>query len=484
MARKNIELTSGDSWFSQTSNIFWLLIAFTISVFGIGIFLENELAFLLPFALVVGAITVYNFHNIFYGFFALLPFSIEIYFSNGMGTDLPTEPIMLLLTGVLILKLITDFHNLDVKKWLHPIALVLLAHLIWIYFISLYSVNSMVSIKYALAKSWYVLPFFFLSLIVFKEQTNQRISNTLKVLWWSLFVALVYVMIRHASEGFSFASINDALKPIFRNHVNYAGLLVAVFPFMFYLLRTSKRKWLYGAGLLVLLAAIYLSYTRAAHLCVFLAFVAYLIIKLRLMKFALIGAALGAVVLVLFLLHDNKYLDYAPNYQSTVAHYDFDNLMEATTKLEDISTMERVHRWVAGFHMVAERPLTGFGPGCFYPTYQDFTLNKFKTYVSDNPEKSGMHNNYLTVFVEQGVIGFLIMILMIVIPLLYGEQYYHNAADTNDKSLIMAATVSIALIAAILIINELLEADKVGPIYFLALAIIVSKANPSKKLTE
>ena len=193
------------------------------------------------------------------------------------------------------------------------------------------------------------------------------------------------------------------------------------------------------------------------------------------MRFALLGAVAGAIMLVLFLLHDNKYLDYAPNYQSTVAHYDFDNLMDATTKLEDISTMERVHRWVAGFHMVAERPLTGFGPGSFYPSYMDFTLNKFKTYVSHNPEKSGMHNNYLTVFVEQGIVGFLIMILMMVIPLVYGERYYHLSSDPHDKALIMAATISIALIAAVLIINELLEADKVGPLFFLSLAILVSK---------
>jgi len=474
MARKDIELTNNPSWLANVTTLYWVLIALTISVLCFGVYSENEMALLIPFAVVVAAITVTNFHYIYYGFFALLPFSIEIYFSNGMGTDLPTEPVMLLLTGVLVLKLITQFHKLDSKKWLHPIALVLLAHLIWIYFISIYSVNPMVSVKYALAKSWYILPFFFLSLFVFKDNTNQRIAQAIKVLWWSLFVALVYVMLRHASDGFSFAAINDAVKPIFRNHVNYAGLLVAILPFMFFLIRTEKRKWLYGCCLLFLLAAIYLSYTRAAHLCVFLAFAAYMVIRFKLMKFALLGATLGAVMLVLYLLHDNKYLDYAPNYQSTVAHYDFDNLMEATTKLEDISTMERVHRWVAGFHMVAERPLTGFGPGCFYPTYQDFTLNKFKTYVSDNPEKSGMHNNYLTVFVEQGVVGFLIMFLMIIVPLLFGEQYYHQATNQYDRALIMAATISVALIAAILIINELLEADKVGPLYFLAMAIIVS----------
>jgi len=186
-------------------------------------------------------------------------------------------------------------------------------------------------------------------------------------------------------------------------------------------------------------------------------------------------------VLVNGLMKENKYLDYAPNYSKTVAHYKFDNLMEATTKLEDISTMERVYRWVAGFHMVKERPWTGFGPGCFYPTYMDYTVRMFRTYVSDNPEKSGMHNAFLMSFVEQGIGGFLILLLMCVLPLVYGEQYYHMLSDPTDKAIIMAATVSVSIVAAVLLINELLEADKVGPLFFFSMAIIASKATHLKE---
>lgn len=482
MAREDIELNSNLPWFLKFGNQFWALMAFSIFVFALGVYTENEILYLFPFALFAAALTAYNYHYIYFAFFAVLPFSVEIYFSNGLGTNLPTEPIMLLLTAVFIVKLISSAHTLDVKRWGHPISLLLLFHLIWIYFISIYSVDTTVSIKYALAKSWYVLPFFYLSLFVFQNKSTQKITSLLKVVWWSLSLALVYIMVRHAGFGFSFADINTALRPIFRNHVNYAGLLVAVFPFLVYLFVTERRKWLYGLSLLIMLAAIYLSYTRAAHLCVFIAIGTYFVIRFRLMKYALLSAFAGLIMLVLFLLHDNKYLDYAPNYQSTIAHYDFENLVDATAKLEDISTMERVHRWVAGFHMVAERPLRGFGPGTFYPTYMDFTLNKFKTYVSDNPEKSGMHNNYLTVFVEQGVVGFFIMLLMVIVPLLLGENYYHLTTDPKDKALIMSATISVALIAAILIINELLEADKVGPLFFFALAVIVLKAKSKDKV--
>ena len=250
MAGENIERIGSIPWVQQLSNVYWMLIAFTIAAFGFGVYTENELFLLLPFALVVGLATFYNFHYLYYSFFLLLPFSVEIYFSNGMGTDLPTEPVMLVLTGILILKFINQFHRLDLKRWLHPISIILLSHLLWIYFISIYSVNTTVSLKYALAKTWYILPFFYLSLFVFKARANYKIQQVLKCLWWSLFVAICYVMLRHAAEGFSFASINDALKPIFRNHVNYAGILVAVLPYLFYLYKNEKRKAVYGLSLI------------------------------------------------------------------------------------------------------------------------------------------------------------------------------------------------------------------------------------------
>jgi len=183
------------------------------------------------------------------------------------------------------------------------------------------------------------------------------------------------------------------------------------------------------------------------------------------------------------LVHENKYLDYAPNYETTVAHYKFDNLIEATYKMEDISTMERVHRWVAGFTMVSERPWVGFGPGCFYPFYKNHTVSSFKTYVSDNPEKSGIHNNFLMVFVEQGIVGFIIMLLLCFFPILLGERTYHQLHIPWQKNIVMAATISIIVTVAVLLINDLLEADKVGPLFFLSLYIIAVLNSSIKKST-
>jgi len=178
-------------------------------------------------------------------------------------------------------------------------------------------------------------------------------------------------------------------------------------------------------------------------------------------------------VMVNSLVQKNKYLDFAPEYKKTITHLNFDNLIEATYKLEDISTMERVYRWVAGLQMVKDRPLLGFGPGCFYPFYKDYTLASFRTYVSDNPDKSGIHNYYFMCLVEQGVFGLLIVLVLFVFTILYGEYLYHRLSNKKDKSLVMSCTLAIIILAALLLMNDLIETDKLGSFYFLCLSILV-----------
>ena len=73
-----------------------------------------------------------------------------------------------------------------------------------------------------------------------------------------------------------------------------------------------------------------------------------------------------------------------------------------------------------------------------------------------------------------GGLGFvLIMLLIAILPIIYGERAYHALKNRNEKNLVMAAIICFTLIDIVILINDLLEADKVGPFYFLSLSIIV-----------
>jgi len=303
-------------------------------------------------------------------------------------------------------------------------------------------------------------------------------------------VAVLIVLTRHALEGFTFDTSHQVVRPIFRNHVSYSAILVVVLPFIWAFYRNNQNEKLKKVliGLLALfVVGTYFSYTRAAQLSLFIAVGAYFVFKFKFAKIALTSSLIVAILGSAYLATDNRYLDYTPNFETTIAHTKFDNLIEATYKMEDISTMERVYRWVAAMQMIQDRPVLGFGPGSFYFHYKKYTINSFKTYVSDNPEKSGIHNYYLMTLVEQGVLGLILFMGLIISIILYGERLYHSLTDTKEKNYIMAATISTVVICALLIINDLIEVDKVGPFFFLNASLIVLfdlKARASARRNE
>jgi O-antigen ligase len=168
-------------------------------------------------------------------------------------------------------------------------------------------------------------------------------------------------------------------------------------------------------------------------------------------------------------------MSYAPDFEKTVWHGgNLEAHLASTYKLQDVSGMERVYRWVAAARMVADKPLTGTGPSTFYPEYKRYTITGFRTYVSDNPEHSTTHNYFLLQLAEQGVPGFLLFAALVATALLTAERLYHaSAARPEVRRVVLAVVLSLVIILFHLFLNELLEVDKIGTFFFVGLAVLV-----------
>ena len=450
-------------------------IAFVLTAIMIIIGISFDLLWLtaMPFAIIVAYYFLKDYSLPYKLFFLIVPFSVEYYSSSGFGTDLPTEPLMLIMTGFSILLFFSSPSSLIKPKYLTPITGLLMLHLFWMLVTTVFSDSIFISFKFLLAKIWYVIPFYFLSIHLIRK--SEDAIKIIKLTFWPLFLVTLVIIVRHAGFGFSFDSANHVVTPIFRNHVSYASALVLFLPFIWFIAMTEKgqkMRWIYIVSILVFVIGIYFSYTRAAILSAVLAAGCYFLIRYRLFfKSVLIALPLLAGF-VYFLIKDNNYVNFAPNFERTVMHSEFSNLLDATYKLEDISTMERVYRWVAGSQMFLEKPWLGFGPGSFYTFYQHYTVNMFETYVSDNPEHSGIHNYFLMVLVEQGIIGFVIFFGFCLFILYFFEREYHRTINHEDRLLLMAAALCTIIILLTNLINDTLEVDKIGPFFFLSLALL------------
>jgi O-antigen ligase len=451
-----------------------LLVVLLVSC-GVGYLLSKEWVFLLvPFGVIALLWGIQDFKRIYLLMWATIPFAIEVDLPGGLSTDMPAEPLMWIICFLLIGYLFLYQRKTDFSFLFHPVFVILVIHFFWIILTTIISNEPLISIKYTLAKSWYLVCFVLIPLLLFKGINDFR--------QWGLVVLIpivgtvIIVLIRHSQYGFSFSTVNNAVLPIYRNHVDYACCLGIVLPYLWilrkwFVSRSAKILFVFSIGLV--LTGIYFSYTRAAWLCIPLGVLFYFIIRLRLMRVVIPLTIALAILGTAWLAYDNTYIEYAPNYEKAIAHQKFDALVSATYKMEDISTVERFYRWVAGYYMVQENPWVGYGPASFYSLYHSYVDRHFTTYVSDNPERSGMHNYYLMVAVEQGLIGLAIFIVLIMVVLLYGENLYHRMTSVKAKQFLMAALVSFGCNLFVITLNDMVETDKLGSFFFFSMAVVI-----------
>lgn len=438
------------------------------------IYTEQVALLLLPAALAVGFQVLVDYEKIYFLLFLMLPLSTEVFITDHLATDLPTEPLIVGLMLIYFLIVLSRPLSIDSKFVRHPLSVLLLLHLGWTVVTTFTSASIGFSSKFLLAKLWYIVTFFYLAGHILRHP--DRVKFILWLVALPLTLATLKVILSHATLGFAFTEINAACPPFFRNHVNYAAMLSVFLPFLWYLRKWSSNDWwkrLTEVMIVVLLFGVVTAYTRAAYVALVLALGAFWVFRLGLVRLGAVIATIALIGTLSFLLVENRFMELVPTDQ-TVAHTELSDIVSSTSELKDVSTMERYYRWIAGAQMVAEKPVFGFGPGNFYHFYKQYTLSRFSTYVSNNPEKSGVHNYYLMVTLEQGIIGLIFFMLLIYATLLYGERVYFKCRETHPEwaDLVMAALLSTLVIDAFLVMNDMIETDKIGSFFFFNIAII------------
>lgn len=419
--------------------------------------------------------TALSIHQHYLVLFAILPFSVEMEFS-GIGLDFPTELLLIYVTGWIGLLLVRDYRQIVLTRW----GFLLLLFLIWGWLCTLMAEHPLLSTKFMIAKMWYVIPFFYGAHYAIRNVEDW--DRLMRILVSSVTIVGVYTFIRHGLEGWAFDQRMYAGAPFMRNHVNYACLLLMSLPVCRYLYQRIGGRWFWILALILLFFS-YFAYARIVYLCLGIAIIGIVAIRTRLLPIMIVAGMILGIGVMGYTLSSDHLVEMAPDYTNTISHDRFDDMLSATYEGQDISTMERLHRWVAGLEMTRERPMFGFGPSNFYSSYKDYTVNSFQTYVSDNPEHSGIHNYYLMMLVEQGIPGLLFFLALLLGGVFYAQSAYYTC-DPSHRPLVELSTSWLLIIATISLLNDMLEVIKVGPFFFLAAFILFLFLPHMKKIGD
>lgn len=457
---------------------------FTFLCVCAGFYWQQFFVVFLPLILCAACFFLLDFKWFYYALLFLIPVSIEIDLPGGFSTDFPTELLVIALMVAFILHSIKNKNTIQWSWIKHPVVLGLGLHFLWICIAGVNSTHKIISLKFCLAKAWYIIGYgFFTAFLI------QKIDDVKKLFWLLFtptFFTVVFSLIKHSTYGFSFAEVNEPVMPFYRNHVVYAAFISLWYPFIWLASSWYKKgtlvKHFLDFNKILFLVAIYFSYTRACMLALVAGLIFYFLIKRKIMLYALYGGILGASCFVYVLLKNNYYLQFAPEFTKTIYHDSFDKHLEATFSGKDASSMERIHMWVAATHLSPHYPFMGVGPGNFYPIYKKYSVLAFQTYLSDNDEHLTCHNYFLLLLSEQGWIGLIVFILFSLLLFYSVQQFYNSETNPTYKNLALAIGVAFIIIYVNLFLSDLIENAKIGSSFFILIGLLAGTSYRSRNI--
>jgi O-antigen ligase len=458
--------------------LFWSFACFTMLALGMSMYFHQILFIAIPFLAIVSIIGLLDTKLFYYALIIALPISVNLLEFGMVSLDFPDEPLLLGITVIFPFLFIQNRQVVfDQHFFRHPIIGLLIVWFLWTIVCTTTSTFPALSIKYLLSKIWYLSPFVGMTILVVYQ--NPKSIKTIFLLYFIPFLFLIlYVTYRHAKLGFRFEDVTQACAPIFRNHVVYGSLTSLFIPLSIgalFLQKRFSRNWFMAlGGVAIVFLGLYLAYSRGAWAAVFFAGAIAFGVRLKIVQYGFILFFAGIFAATVFLGSNNKYLDFAPRYETGIMH---DNLVDhliATLKGKDISSNERFYRWVAGARMSAKKPVFGYGPNTFFQNYKPHTVTLFRTYVSRNKEQSTMHNYFLFMLVEQGYIGMFIYAIFIFMLFYRAQLLYHQVADKHVKIIIMSIVCMLGAFFINNTLSELIENDKLGGCFLIGIGILVA----------
>jgi len=405
----------------------------------------------------------------------LTPLAINIQdFEYGVGVSLPTEPLMFGVLLIFIFKMLHD-SGYDQRIVRHPVSLAIIFMLVWMLITSITSDIPMVSFKYLLSRIWFVVPFYFVGIMLFKRIKNIRLFNWLYVL--SLIIVIVYTILNHASYGFDEDAGHWVMNPFYNDHTAYGAILALFIPvYIGFSLNRNYSKWYRFFSIMVtgvLILALILSYSRAAWISLAGAIVVYMVILLKIKFKYLLGSFI--LILLIFFTFSFEILDkLEKNKQDSSADL-VEHVHSISNITTDASNLERINRWQSALRLFEERPVFGWGPGTYQFVYAPYQRSKDKTIISTNAGDMGnAHSEYIGPLAEMGVLG-MVAILVIMVTVIYtGLRVYKYATSNEVKMLSMITVLGLVTYFIHGLLNNFLDTDKLSVPFWGFIAILVS----------
>lgn len=419
---------------------------------------------------------VKQFKNTFLFIALLTPLAVNMSFKE-VAISIPSEPILIL---VFLLFLWERFFTgkYERKVFSHPISVVVIINLVWTLITCFTSEDMLVSFKYLLSQLWFIIPCFYLPMVLFKN--TRKIDAFVGFYSLSLCIVICIATANFASHGFAFNFAHYSMQPFYNDHTAYgAAIALLIPPIAYYLiygkdLGFEKGKMIFVITLLaILITGFVLSYSRAAWVSLCAAFGVWVLVKSNIKLKTLIYCGIVMCVVVAF--SWGRIMGaFEKNDQDSSGNM-AEHISSITNISTDASNVERLNRWACALDMFKERPVFGCGPGMYtflYGAYQkSYNLSIIST---DSGDLGSTHSEYLRPLSEQGLIGLLTNTAVFVVTFVIGIRAYRRTASKLLANLALFATMGLTTYYVHGFLNQFLETDKLAVPFWGLTAVVAA----------
>ncbi|PKP39443.1 MAG: hypothetical protein CVT98_01745 [Bacteroidetes bacterium HGW-Bacteroidetes-15] len=443
------------------------------------LYYQSYIGTLIPFILLAGFWVFFAPEKLFYGLAFFAPLSIPLMrIIPGLSFDFwfPTEPMLVFLLGMLILKSLKERYFRE-ELLTHPVFISMLFFLGWIAIAIVPSVMPLVSFKYFLVRFWFLGVFFYLAYIIFSRD-SKNINYFLYAYLFGIGIVTILSIYKQSATGlFSHRSAYMSAGPFFMDHTSYGAALALTVPIITAFAFNAKKGitktllWILSSYFIL---ALILSYSRAAWLSLVIGVGVWILIllKIRFRTLIVLGILAGAFF---FTFHEEIIWRFERN--TTDSSGDFAEHVQSIFNIStDASNLERINRWDAAWAMFKEKPLFGWGPGTYQFEYAPFQMSYNKTIISTNFGTWGnAHSDYLGLMSEAGFPSVIAFISIWVFALLAGFKLIKNPSITREhRNIVIGSLIGLITYITHGFLNNFLDMDKIAAPFWGFMAIIVA----------
>jgi putative inorganic carbon (HCO3(-)) transporter len=433
---------------------------------------------LLPVVLLLIYLTLARLDLMYFIIIFCTPISVQLidfFPSSPIDFAIPTEPMLFGMMVIFYYKILYD-RSLDIRILNHPVSYAIYFNVIWIMITTLTSSMPLVSIKFLLARVWFITIYYFLAILVFRKY------RSIPVFIWSYAIAMIFVVIftisRHLQYGLDdVRAAHIVMSPFFRDHTSYGAILAMLIfavggAILYRGSSISFRILLWGTWLL-LAAGLLLSYTRAAWMSLI---VAAGILGLTILRIQFKYILVAGIFCVIYL--GEKRTDLLQKMEQN-RQKSSSSLTEHVRSMSNISTdesnLERINRWNSAIRMFREKPVFGHGPGTYMFKYAPYQRSWEKTAISTNfGDLGNAHSEYIGPLAESGFFGGLSIVIIGIVSLITGFRVYKRLTNKRLKGIVLGMVLGLITYLVHGSLNNFLDTDKASALFWGFIAAFVS----------